>query len=538
MKNIKYTFFCLLFFFFSCTKEVIEEVTVEGQSRPVINFVTPSINDEIIIGTSVEIKIKATDKDNDLSKLQFYIEDELISEIEVETENDTLSIIHAWDTDTLSSGAYSLKAIATDDNGNTEEKELSIILSNEGVSLINDSVKVLLNKATFYVQLMNANDLDFDEQGIVYAKGNSVDWGNGTKLNGSISGDTIIASVELERLKGYSYFAYVIINGDTIVSKNTSFKMLRKAIWKNTFTKYFATTETVEGIFEAVGNKLYYGTGLDINQSPEDEIYSLVLETGYWEQETVYPGGATYNAVSASYDGKLIIGLGVNQEMHAYDGSTWTTLSSPSEPIYRASHWQMDSLLFVVSRASLNQTTYSFNTTGYDMVLWKYNILTDTWTKLDESIDSKFKKINPIILVKNDTITITGGNEVINHYDAESAVFNRSISQFTIDNLGNLTFISSEYAEYGKSGGIGFVMEGEQYLYYGDLLMRHIDFSQDAPNDFEFIETTFEYDFSNYNNPLFGYKSKVVVVGSSAFFIGGHRDAGRYLGVLYELKIP
>ncbi|UXP32773.1 DUF4955 domain-containing protein [Reichenbachiella agarivorans] len=100
----------------------------QQNTLPTVRFITPENGQELLIGADVPVQIEAADPDGTISKVQLYINDQLQREIDTAP--------YLWGEDELTdpllfdmpAGKYRLKAIGTDNDGNTTTTTLDFTI--------------------------------------------------------------------------------------------------------------------------------------------------------------------------------------------------------------------------------------------------------------------------------------------------------------------------------------------------------------------------------------------------------------------------
>ncbi|MEM8523842.1 MAG: Ig-like domain-containing protein [Bacteroidota bacterium] len=103
------------------SSELTITITVSDEvpnDLPSVSFDAPSDGAEVTTGDDVAVEVSASDNDGTVTGVEFFLDDVLVS------NDDTAP--YEWTINAISEGAHTLKAIATDDDGDTNETSISI----------------------------------------------------------------------------------------------------------------------------------------------------------------------------------------------------------------------------------------------------------------------------------------------------------------------------------------------------------------------------------------------------------------------------
>ena len=112
--------------------QIVVQAGTNTSTAPVVRFTTPVNNDTLAAGTNVQVEVSATDNNGAVTKVDLFRNDVL-----VRTE---FGAPYEWGKSTigdaalknLQPGTYTLKAIATDNSGETAEAMIKIVVIGEG----------------------------------------------------------------------------------------------------------------------------------------------------------------------------------------------------------------------------------------------------------------------------------------------------------------------------------------------------------------------------------------------------------------------
>ena len=111
---------------------------------PVVTFESPTNGQNYNVGTNLYVKVNATDPDGSIQKVDLYLNDAF-----VRTET---TVPYEWDSQTdpvfanMQRGTYTLRAVATDNQGKTAEQAITISVGNNSEG--GDNLKPLVSFAT------------------------------------------------------------------------------------------------------------------------------------------------------------------------------------------------------------------------------------------------------------------------------------------------------------------------------------------------------------------------------------------------------
>jgi mono/diheme cytochrome c family protein len=113
------------------TSEALRSVTVNAVANalPTVGFVSPSDGDVLTFGTSLNLQLTASDSDGQITFVEVFLNEQSLSQISQAPFN--------WQANNFSSlqnlaqGIYTLRALATDSDGGTSEREISISVLGE-----------------------------------------------------------------------------------------------------------------------------------------------------------------------------------------------------------------------------------------------------------------------------------------------------------------------------------------------------------------------------------------------------------------------
>lgn len=95
-----------------------------GNTAPTVSLTQPTDGASFLENEAIDLTATASDSDGNIQSVQFYNETNLINE-------DTNAPFEASITNGLSPGTYTLKAIATDDDGDTSEDQITITITQD-----------------------------------------------------------------------------------------------------------------------------------------------------------------------------------------------------------------------------------------------------------------------------------------------------------------------------------------------------------------------------------------------------------------------
>lgn len=98
-------------------------------SMPFVTFVSPAADQVILKGTTVQIEANASDPRKSVTKVEFFVDDVK------KGEDNSTPYIYNWNTAEYSLGNHTLKLLATDNSGETNNRQITVNLS-DGLPLI------------------------------------------------------------------------------------------------------------------------------------------------------------------------------------------------------------------------------------------------------------------------------------------------------------------------------------------------------------------------------------------------------------------
>ncbi|PID30133.1 MAG: hypothetical protein CR982_01610 [Candidatus Cloacimonadota bacterium] len=110
---------------YSDTASIGIKIEENGNLPPMVTINSPSNGSSFTIGDLVSIEMNAIDNDGAVEKVDLYLNNDLMISLT------SSPYIYEWDTANFEAGDYSLKAVATDNNGSIGESPITIITLKE-----------------------------------------------------------------------------------------------------------------------------------------------------------------------------------------------------------------------------------------------------------------------------------------------------------------------------------------------------------------------------------------------------------------------
>ncbi|KAA1245540.1 S8 family serine peptidase [Aquimarina sp. RZ0] len=112
-----------------------------GNQPPILSFSTPVNNQSFTAPADIEVTVNASDTDGSISNVQLFIDNTLVRQANAAPYNWGLPVQNDSTLKNLPTGTYSLRAVATDNDGATSAQSIDISVIND-----NSSANLALNK--------------------------------------------------------------------------------------------------------------------------------------------------------------------------------------------------------------------------------------------------------------------------------------------------------------------------------------------------------------------------------------------------------
>lgn len=287
----------LLFIFENCS----EEEKTKANESPSCNITNPANNATIELGTSVQISITASDPDGSIDNVKISIDNSNVTTLQSAPFN------HNWDTEGVTEGQHTIKAVATDDGGLSATSQVTVNLTGNAPTVTTaDIMEITETTATGGGNVTDDGGLEVTVRGVVWgeASGPSLDSNTGHTEDGSGTGEFTSNLTGLSANTTYYVKAYATNSQGTTYGEEKSFEtsgslatVLTGTILNITNESAECTAEVTDDGGEPVTKRgLVWGTmadpTLDNNEGFSDEgsgtgeftgtITALTRVTEYW----------------------------------------------------------------------------------------------------------------------------------------------------------------------------------------------------------------------------------------------------------------
>lgn len=210
----KFTFtflFLFLLIILSCRKE--------KKHSPACDIVKPETESTFQRNEIIEIDVVATDEDGVIEEVRFYIDEEFVSSIGIPPYK------YQWNTNEISPGIHSVKAIALDNDNLESESSISIIIEiKEATVITGDHKDITHNSVVCRGEVIDSGGSEVTERGICWSSEQNPVVDDNKITTGIGVGLFEVTIQNLNQNTEYYYRAYAVNEKGISYGENKSFK--------------------------------------------------------------------------------------------------------------------------------------------------------------------------------------------------------------------------------------------------------------------------------------------------------------------------
>ena len=218
----------VLFFLFLFALVLFENCGTTEEEKPnkgpTCKITSPLDNADIVIKTTVEIKVSATDPDGSVASVKISIDGTTVATLQSPPYN------YSWNTDGTALGQHNIKAVATDDGGLTDMSQIVVNITAQGPTVTTSSpvTDITDNSATAGGEVTDDGGADVTARGVVWGESNdpTLESNVGFTQDGTGTGTFASSLTGLKAKTTYYVRAYATNNSGTAYGSSVQFETL------------------------------------------------------------------------------------------------------------------------------------------------------------------------------------------------------------------------------------------------------------------------------------------------------------------------